>query len=124
MADLLGFVGVGRMGGPMSSRLLDAGYSLCVFDTNPDAVKPLAARGAQVAGSPTEVASAATIVLMSLPTPAIVQSVALGESGFIRGSRVRTVKSPRFDGEKWEKSTRELGLLYLRTSRRLAFGGW
>src|SRR2546427_200745 len=38
MSELLGFVGVGRMGGPMSSRLLDAGDSLCVFDTNPDAV--------------------------------------------------------------------------------------
>ena len=31
MADLLGFVGVGRMGGPMANRLLDAGYRLCVY---------------------------------------------------------------------------------------------
>ena len=91
MSELLGFVGVGRMGGPMSSRLLDAGYSLCVFDTNPEAVKPLAARGAQVATSPAEVASAAKVVLMSLPTPAIVQSVALGEGGINRGTSVRTV---------------------------------
>ena len=29
----LGFVGVGRMGGPMAVRLLDAGYSLTVYDT-------------------------------------------------------------------------------------------
>jgi 3-hydroxyisobutyrate dehydrogenase-like beta-hydroxyacid dehydrogenase len=91
MSELLGFVGVGRMGGPMSSRLLDAGYSLCVFDTNPDAVKPLAARGARVAASPAEVASAAKVVLMSLPTPAIVQSVALGDNGINRGSSVKTV---------------------------------
>ena len=28
--QVLGFVGVGRMGGPMASRLLDAGYSLSV----------------------------------------------------------------------------------------------
>src|SRR5439155_12987519 len=91
MSELLGFIGVGRMGGPMSSRLLAAGYSLCVFDTNADAVKPLAARGARVAASPAEVASAAKVVLMSLPTPAIVQSVALGDSGINRGSTVRTV---------------------------------
>ena len=45
--QVLGFVGVGRMGGPMASRLLDAGYSLSVFDTNPEAVKPLVARGAK-----------------------------------------------------------------------------
>ena len=75
----------------MSSRLLDAGYSLCVFDTNAEAVKPPAARGAQAAGSPTEVASKASIVFMSLPTPAIVQAVALGERGVIHGTQVRTL---------------------------------
>lgn len=89
--QVLGFVGVGRMGGPMASRLLDAGYSLCVYDTNPDAVKPLAARGAKVAASPAEVGSAARIVLMSLPTPPIVQAVALGTEGIARGSAVKVL---------------------------------
>ena len=89
--QLLGFVGVGRMGGPMSSRLLDAGYSLCVFDTNPDAVKPLVARGAQAAASPAELASTARIVLMSLPTPAVVHSVALGTDGIAHGSSVKVL---------------------------------
>ena len=46
MATKLGFVGVGRMGGHMTSRLLDAGYALTVFDTNPEATKPAAERGA------------------------------------------------------------------------------
>lgn len=91
MSELLGFVGVGRMGGPMASRLVDAGYELCVFDTNPAAVKPLAARGARVAASPAEVASAAKVVLVSLPTPPIVQSVALGDRGLSSGTAVRTV---------------------------------
>src|SRR5262245_45850571 len=89
--ELVGFVGVGRMGGPMASRLLDAGYVLCAFDTNPDAIRPLAARGVRVAGSPAEVASSAQTVLMSLPTPHIVQVVALGDEGLCRGTHVRTV---------------------------------
>ncbi len=89
--QLLGFVGVGHMGGPMSSRLLDAGYSLCVFDTNPDAVRPLVARGAKAAASPAEVASAARIVFMSLPTPAIVHAVALGSDGIAHGSSVKVL---------------------------------
>ena len=38
--ELLGFVGVGRMGGPMALRLLDAGYKLCVYDVSPEALKP------------------------------------------------------------------------------------
>src|SRR5262249_49370126 len=87
----LGFIGVGRMGGHMSSRLLDAGYALTVFDTNPEAVKPLAARGAMVAASPTQVASEAETVLMCLPMPDVVRSVAIGEDGVVSGSKVRTV---------------------------------
>jgi 3-hydroxyisobutyrate dehydrogenase-like beta-hydroxyacid dehydrogenase len=91
MGQVLGFVGVGRMGGPMSSRLLDAGHSLVVFDTNPAALAPLVARGAKTVGSPEEVASASEVVFMSLPTPPIVQAVSLGDKGIVRGSRIKTL---------------------------------
>jgi len=87
----IGFVGVGRMGGHMASRLLDAGNTLCIFDTSADAIAPLAARGAMVATSPADVASNARIVLMSLPTPQIVQNVALGANGISSGSSVKVV---------------------------------
>ena len=83
---LLGFVGVGRMGGPMASRLLDAGHQLVVFDTNAEATAPLAARGARVAASAGEVAMLAPIVFVSLPTPPIVQAVALSPGGLISGT--------------------------------------
>jgi 3-hydroxyisobutyrate dehydrogenase-like beta-hydroxyacid dehydrogenase len=88
-SQVLGFVGLGHMGGPMASRLLDAGHPLCVFDTNADAVGPLVARGATAVASPQEVASTAAVVLMSLPTPAIVQAVALGERGIVHGASAR-----------------------------------
>jgi 3-hydroxyisobutyrate dehydrogenase-like beta-hydroxyacid dehydrogenase len=92
MADLLGFVGVGRMGGPMANRLLDAGYRLCVYDVSDEATAPLVARGAELAASPAEVASTAETVFMSLPTPDVVREVALGSNGgVINGSKVRTV---------------------------------
>jgi 3-hydroxyisobutyrate dehydrogenase-like beta-hydroxyacid dehydrogenase len=91
MKQVLGFVGVGRMGGPMAGRLLDAGHELCVFDTNPSAIAPLSARGAKGAASPDEVASAADIVFTSLPTPPIVQAVCLGERGILEGTRVKTL---------------------------------
>jgi 3-hydroxyisobutyrate dehydrogenase-like beta-hydroxyacid dehydrogenase len=79
------------MGGPMASRLLDAGHELVVFDTNPDATAPLAARGARVAASAGEVASLVSIVFVSLPTPPIVQTVALSPGGLISGSTVKTI---------------------------------
>jgi 3-hydroxyisobutyrate dehydrogenase-like beta-hydroxyacid dehydrogenase len=92
MADLLGFVGVGRMGGPMANRLLDAGYRLCVYDVSDEATAPLVARGAELAASPAEVASIADTIFMSLPTPDVVREVALGgNGGLINGSKVRTV---------------------------------
>ncbi len=92
MADLLGFVGVGRMGGPMAHRLLDAGYRLCIYDVSDEATTPLVARGAELAASPAEVASIAEIVFMSLPTPDVVREVTLGgNAGIVNGSRVRTV---------------------------------
>ena len=90
-SQLIGFVGVGRMGGHMASRLLDAGYALCIFDTNSDVVTPLAARGATVATSAQDVASKARIVLVSLPTPPIVQAVALGTGGISSGSAVKVM---------------------------------
>ena len=90
-SQMVGFVGVGRMGGPMASRLIDAGHTLCVFDTNADAMKPLVDRGAKAAASAEEVASSAEVVMMSLPTPPIVQAVSLGERGILSGARVRTL---------------------------------
>lgn len=91
-SQLLGFVGVGRMGGLMAARLLDAGYRLCVYDVSEESTKPLTARGAKLAASPAEVASVAEVVLLSLPTPAIVREVALGSNGgIVNGTSVRTL---------------------------------
>jgi 3-hydroxyisobutyrate dehydrogenase-like beta-hydroxyacid dehydrogenase len=87
--QIIGFVGVGRMGGPMAGRLIDAGYALSVYDTDIEATKPLVARGAHLAKSPAGVASAADIVLASLPNPEIVKAVALGPQGVIEGTRAR-----------------------------------
>ncbi|HKU45627.1 MAG TPA: NAD(P)-binding domain-containing protein, partial [Burkholderiales bacterium] len=43
----LGYVGVGKMGGPMAERLLAAGNELVVFDTRAAAVDSFVARGAR-----------------------------------------------------------------------------
>jgi 3-hydroxyisobutyrate dehydrogenase-like beta-hydroxyacid dehydrogenase len=69
------------MGAHMAQRLLDAGFTLTVFDTSAAAGERLAAAGARTAGSPAEVAGAASTVFLSLPTPEIVHAVALGPGG-------------------------------------------
>jgi 3-hydroxyisobutyrate dehydrogenase-like beta-hydroxyacid dehydrogenase len=86
----IGFIGLGRMGGHMSGRLIDAGHTLTVFDVNDAAVQGLTARGAERAASPKAVADAAELVFASLPSPAIVQDTALGANGVIHGSKIKT----------------------------------
>jgi len=76
VSGALGFVGLGAMGARMVARLLDAGHAVTVYDTRAEAREELAARGATAAGSPREVADAAETVLVSLPAPDIVRSVA------------------------------------------------
>lgn len=91
MAATVGFIGVGRMGGPMASHLLAAGHELVVFDLDEKALAAIVAKGARRAASAVEVASAAETVFVSLPTPDIVQKVVTGEGGITRGNRVRNV---------------------------------
>src|SRR5579872_2075523 len=85
----IGFVGVGRMGGRMCRRLIEAGYALTIYDTSEEALCALEKLGAKRAESPAAVASAAEIVLASLPTPPIVLGAALGPKGIAEGSRVK-----------------------------------
>ena len=43
--SLIGFIGLGVMGKPMSLNLIKAGYSLMVYDINPDPVRELVEAG-------------------------------------------------------------------------------
>lgn len=74
----------------MAGRLLDAGHTLTIFDTSEAALQPLVARGCRRADSAAAVASEAEIVFASLPTPAIVERATLGETGVIRGGKIKT----------------------------------
>ncbi len=53
----IGMVGLGRMGGNMTKRLLRDGHEVVVFDPNPDAVNELIGEGASGSGSLDELAS-------------------------------------------------------------------
>jgi 3-hydroxyisobutyrate dehydrogenase-like beta-hydroxyacid dehydrogenase len=85
----VGFIGVGRMGAPMAERLLRAGYPVIACDREASALRRLADAGASRADSPAAVASAARIVLTSLPTPAVVLEVVRGQDGVCHGTAIR-----------------------------------
>lgn len=89
--ETYGFIGVGKMGSPMTTRLLEAGHSVWVYDPNQEAIAALQKLGAQPAESAKVVCNNADMVFLSLPNPEIVQNVALGRDGVIEGTRVKYV---------------------------------
>ena len=86
-----GFIGVGRMGANMARRLLAAGNSLTVNDPSPAAVEALVESGAQAADSVVDLCSRTKTAFVSLPTPAIVESVCLGDGGIQDGSTIKHI---------------------------------
>jgi 3-hydroxyisobutyrate dehydrogenase-like beta-hydroxyacid dehydrogenase len=86
---MLGFIGVGRMGGHMSRRLIEAGHKVVVYDADARALQQATAKGASAAHSPADVASQVDVVMTSLPTPDIVRAVAVGPKGVIEGTRAK-----------------------------------
>ena len=92
MADqVVGFVGLGRMGGPMSGRLAAAGNTVHAFDASEAALRAAETAGCKPCSSAHDVAAKADIVFISLPTPDIVNKVVLGEQGLAGGGRAKIV---------------------------------
>ncbi len=85
MADLprLGFIGLGRMGGPMCDRLLDAGYSITVYDLRAESTEGPIAKGANDVSSPAELTVASDVVITIVPDPLAVEAIMNGEVGVL-----------------------------------------
>ena len=78
------FIGVGTMGSLMAGCLLDAGVDLAVYDIRREAAESLIQRGATWADSAEAAVSDCKFVWTSLPGPAQVESVLLGnEAGVL-----------------------------------------
>jgi 3-hydroxyisobutyrate dehydrogenase-like beta-hydroxyacid dehydrogenase len=91
----------------MCRRLIEAGNSLTIFDTSDAALRSLEALGAKRAGSPAAVASAAEIILASLPTPPIVQAATLGPGGVVEGSKAKIFIDVSTTGSTYAKRVAE-----------------
>jgi len=83
----IGFLGMGAMGSRLAARLLKAGYPLTVYDRTREKAQPLARLGADVAGTPGEVAARCMIVLSCLTDDAAVEAVLQGPGGAFDGAR-------------------------------------
>ncbi len=84
----VGFIGLGKMGQPMTERLLAAGHTVHVFNRSRPAVDALAAKGATPADSAGAVAEQADVIMTALPTPASVEEVYAELAGEARSGQI------------------------------------
>ncbi|WP_238013241.1 NAD(P)-dependent oxidoreductase [Dactylosporangium sp. AC04546] len=81
MPETVAFIGLGNMGGPMSARLVRAGYRVVGFDVAAQARQALADAGGTAAPDLAGAVRAASVIVLMLPNSAVVEA---------------TVRDPRF----------------------------
>ena len=81
----LGWVGTGRMGYVLATRLLDAGCELAVYNRTRSKAEPLAELGAAIVDSPAELADR-EIVFTMVAGPDDFKAVVVGENGLLSRS--------------------------------------
>ncbi len=77
----IGFVGLGRRGGPMAANVLRAGHELTVHDVRRQAAAPLVGAGARWAETAADAARDCEILVTMLPGPPQVEAAVLGPGG-------------------------------------------
>ncbi len=87
----IGFIGLGIMGQPMATHLINAGYDLTVYDLFLARTEPLVALGARAAGSCRELAAVSDVVITMVPDSPDAEAAYLGENGVLAGVRADTL---------------------------------
>jgi 3-hydroxyisobutyrate dehydrogenase-like beta-hydroxyacid dehydrogenase len=77
----IAFLGLGQMGTPMATRLLEAGHDLTVWNRTPKRAQPLRAAGASVARTPVEAGRAADVAITMVTDPEALERVVFGSDG-------------------------------------------
>jgi 3-hydroxyisobutyrate dehydrogenase-like beta-hydroxyacid dehydrogenase len=81
----LGFIGLGAMGAPMATNLLEAGHELAVWNRSPERAGPLVEAGARRADSPADAASDTRATVLMITNAEAVQEVLFGDKGVVQG---------------------------------------
>ena len=105
---VIGFIGLGLMGGNMVENLQKRGFELVVMDLNKDAVASVVARGnAREAASAKQLAEASDIVMLCLTKSEVVEKIVYADDGILAGIREGAVLIDF--GTSIPASTRKIG---------------
>jgi 3-hydroxyisobutyrate dehydrogenase len=80
---VVGWIGLGNMGGSMSANLVKAGHDVRGFDLSPEAVAAAEAGGVKPVGSIAEAVDGAEVVFTMLPKGEHARAVYLGDGGVL-----------------------------------------
>ena len=87
MTDTIGFIGLGVLGSAMAGNLVKSGFPVIGCDIDPEKMTALEDDGGQSATSPKDVAERADVVVLCLPTAAVLHDVVGGKDGVKNGGK-------------------------------------
>ena len=87
----IGFIGTGVMGVSMCRRLMEAGYSMTVYNRTKSKAKSLLKKGAKWVDTPAQVATAADIIFTIVGYPQDVEEVYFGKTGLLTAARAGSI---------------------------------
>lgn len=118
LASKIGFIGLGNMGMAMARNLIQAGFTLTVYDIDRTLMNKMKAMGAQVSESPAGISKVSDLVWMQMGQEHM-NAVLSGEQGVLRGANPGTIlidgnnpNSLNYGLPQYKQAT-DLGLLYL-----------
>lgn len=83
MNNVVGFIGLGNMGLPIATNLVESGYKLHVYNRTAQKAQPLVDKGAELGKSPADVVEPGGIVISMLANDQALEDVVLGENGIL-----------------------------------------
>ncbi len=79
----IGIAGTGRMGSAIAQRLMGLGHELAVWNRTPEKTRPLAAAGAKVAATPSQLAASSEAIITIVTDAAAIDAAYHGRDGLL-----------------------------------------
>lgn len=87
----IGLIGLGTMGNPIGTCLINAGHELKVYDVNQEAVESMCQKGAKKASTISELADGIQFCVLSLPNSPIIEDTVFQKGGLLESLKPGTI---------------------------------